>query len=340
MKIENIPPKEKLCRQSCIKCAYSCERKLLYQYIWGVTLRGHQIKEAADLGKIYHKFQQLGPDKTAEVRTWVSKMQQALVARAERGEDLDGEMIRSANMLTTLHDKAAVMAHLFWERFPQPESFQVIGTEIKHRMDFQGLVLAGTIDKLISVAPNAELWIRDHKSTGRSLFTIFGGSGWSIQGRLYRLLMTDWTQKNGDAPSTIKGFILDGILKPGIKLCRTDEKNAKEWGGSEQEAYLRRVKQWYADYSKKNDGAKSMDSRGVIFTEPLVPIELQQVLNKMKSLYYCLPVPENFPRDITRTACFQYEKQCIYLDLCSTPVAQWDALFEQRYEIKEEPKDE
>ncbi len=341
MKIDDIEPREKLCRQSCIACAYACERKLLYQYIWGVTLRGHEVKEAADLGTIYHKFQQLGSGKEAEVKTWVAKKQQTLVTQIEKGEDLDGNMARSANMLTFLHDKALAMARIFWKKFPQPKHFKVIDTEIKHRMEFQGLILSGTIDKLLlceSGSPISDgLWIRDHKSTGRGLDTIFGGAAWSIQGRLYRLLVQDyWTKGTGH----IKGFILDGILKPGIKLCGKDEKTAQKEGIPVEDAYLRRVKQWYADYSEKNDGAKSMDSRAVIFTEPIVPNELQHALTRMKDLYTRPVHPVYFDRDITRMACYRYERECKYHDLCSTPVSQWDALFERKYKIKEEKTDD
>ncbi|KKM95672.1 hypothetical protein LCGC14_1185750, partial [marine sediment metagenome] len=119
--VETLKPKVFKCRQSCITCAAGCERKLLYEYLWGIILRGGEYKESAYLGSIYHKFQQYGPDGKSKVRAWIHKKQAKLMDRVSKGEDLDGNLVRTANGMTTLHDKAEAMADIFWKRYPQPD---------------------------------------------------------------------------------------------------------------------------------------------------------------------------------------------------------------------------
>ena len=86
MNFNEIQPLPVVCRQSYINCAIECERKWFYQYRIGVRLRGTQYKEAATLGKIYHKFQLCGPDKEQEVRAWIRGQQQTLMARVDAGD--------------------------------------------------------------------------------------------------------------------------------------------------------------------------------------------------------------------------------------------------------------
>lgn len=353
MDFSKIQPLPVVCRQSCINCAIECERKWFYQYRMGVRLRGTQYKEAATLGKIYHKLQLYGPGMVQDVRAWVRGQQQALMARVDAGEDLDGEISRLATNLTSLYNKAEVMAHIFWEKFSQPSYLETIAKEITHTVEWKGLILEGTIDKLQlnhSVGSDGDVWIRDHKSTGRPLAVIFGGLPWSVQARIYRILADDYCKKNklGQYEAyQIKGFILDGIVKPGIKLCGKDEKNAKEWirdhksKCSVEDAYLRRVKEWYHAYEVKadlagQDNPKAIDSKGIFYTEPMFSDELKRHLDKMRRLSNYFPHPDNFDRDITRQACFSYEKRCIYHPLCETDPAQWDQLFETKYKLVNE----
>ena len=316
----------------------------------GVQLRGVEYKEAATLGTIYHKLQLHGPGKEPETKKEIILQQRTLVERVDKGEDLNGNMARLAGQLTSLYNKAEVMARIFWERFPQPPQFKVLGGEIKHSMDWNGLTLEGTIDKILLNEKDGSIWIRDHKSTGRSLASVFGGLAWSIQARIYRLLTIDYIENDETqrpAEETVRGFILDGIVRPGIKLCKTDEKNAKEWKCSVEDAYLRRVKDWYRDYEVKADlegkrNAKAIDSKGILFTESVMPPELFFALEKMRKLINKPFRPSYYSRDITRRACFAYERQCKYHDLCETDPNQWDSLFEQKYllQSREENEDE
>ena len=348
MKFDEIVPQPVTCRQSSIACALACERYWFCRHRMGVRLRGAERKDAATLGKIYHRLQQYGPGEEEKTKAWVRGQQCDLMAMIDRGEDLDGNALRLTIMLTSLYKKAEVMAHIFWEKFPQPPQFKVIGTEIKHTMDFDGLTLEGTIDKLLLDEKDGNIWIRDHKSTGLPLAVLFGGLAWSVQARIYRILATDYIKQHrelGCDGLVVKGFILDGIITPGIKLCKTDTKNAKEWKCSVEDAYLRRVKVWYRTYEVKAEmdgkqNAKAVDSKAILFTEPLIPYELRNALEKMRILAGHPILPAYYHRDVTRSACFAYQKQCIYHDLCETDPNQWDSLFEQKYLLQSREENE
>lgn len=347
MKIEEIQMRPFRCHQSSMSCAHGCGRCWFFAERWGVELRGVKVKEGATLGQIYHKFQKLGPGHEQEVRAWVTKMQTALMAQADKGEDLDGQMLRLVNLLTTLYNKAEAMARIFWERFPTPSYLKTIGTEIKHTMTIPsgplaGMILEGIIDKLVQDTRNGNIWIRDHKSTGlKTLEAIFAGFTWSPQARMYRILAKDYCNiKDWRLEGNVIGFILDGILKPGIKLCGKDDKNSKVWNCSVEDAYLRRVKEWYAEYSDKNDGRKSIESRAIMFNEPLYPHEFLIELIKMEDLSRRGNNPAEYQRDPSRFHCFLYDSQCIYHDLCNSPKSRWPELFDIKYKIKELEKKE
>ena len=353
MKIETIQMKPFVCHQSSISCAHGCERCWFFAERWGVELRGIRVKEGASLGKIYHKFQALGQGNQDLVKPWVSKMQLELMARVEKGEDLDGQILRLANLLTTLYNKAEAMAKLFWERYPTPNYLKTIGTELKHRMttprllyrgvNLEGMVLEGTIDRLLQDTRNGNIWVRDHKSTGlKTLDVIFAGFPWSPQARMYRILAEDFCSSHpmpgtvaGSENWKVMGFILDGIMKPGIKLCGKDEKNSKVWNCSTEEAYLRRVKEWYAE---KDTAA--IKSQAIMFNEPLYPPELMDELLKMQVLGGLPNDPDRYNRDPSRFHCFLYDSPCIYHDLCESPMSRWPELFDTKYKIKEEEKNE
>jgi hypothetical protein len=325
MKLNDIEPVPVVCSQSKLACAIACPRKWWYRYRMGIEIRGGERRDSAHLGTIYHRMQCLGPGSEASVRAEVQRQQTELMDRVNKGEDLDGELARTAGLLTEMYNKAVVMSQIFWERFPQPEYMRTMGTEVKIRVNLEDwdFPFEGTIDKIVGV--KGDVWIRDHKSTGRSLETIFAGLPWSLQARIYRILLAEHRGESA------KGFILDGIVTPGIKLCRTDEKNAKEWNVPVTEAYLRRVKEWYKDKPDEH-----IRSRGIIYTEELVPNELYWMISKFSSLgLRCPHEPSEFERDVTRRECFAYERRCPYYDLCETDPKQWDALFETKYRFGE-----
>lgn len=337
MRIEDIKLRPFACHQSSISLAHGCERCFFFKERWGVELRGIKIKEGATLGQIYHRFQKLGPGYEEKVHAWVRGMQADLMARVNKGEDLDGQILRLANLLTTLYNKAEAMSRIFWERYPTPSYLKTIGTEIRHTMTIQdgvlvGLVLEGTIDKLVQDTRNGNIWIRDHKSTGmKTLDVIFAGFPWSTQARIYRILAEGCCKGRAKLMGEkVIGFILDGILKPGIKLCGKDEKNSKIWNCDVNEAYLRRVKEWYAE--KDTDAIKS---QAIMFNEPLCSAELLHELARIWELSQRPNDPKRYSRDPSRFHCFLYDSKCIYSDLCESPMSRWPELFDVKYKIKE-----
>lgn len=347
MKIENIQIQPFFCSQSSTKTALGCERKWFLSYKLGIGLKGIEIKESADLGQIYHKYQQLGPGNEEKVRAWVKKRQTNLMQKIDKGEDIDGQMARLVSTLSVSTNKAEAMAKIFWEKYPTPDYLKVLGVEIKYRASVAiknpiaiatrgyptiTIPLEGTIDKLIQDTRNGNIWIRDHKSTGRALELLFNGFPWSIQARIYRILATAYCQQN-KIEGKITGFILDGILKPGIKLCGKDSKNAAVWKCSVDEAYLRRVRDWYKEQDIKKEGS-TIKSQSIMFNEPLVPAELHRDLLKVYNLSRRDGDPRSYSRDESRTHCSVYEKPCIYMSLCSAPISLWPELIDDKYKIK------
>ena len=348
MEIENIKTQPFFSSHSSMKLALNCPRAWFLTYRWGLTLKGGEFTESADLGTIYHKFQQLGFEKQDLVLPWIKKWQSSLLAKIDKGEDLDGQIARTVSALTVSYNKAEAMSRAFWEKYPQPSYLKTIGVEIKHKMDLKfpeakiTIPLEGTIDKLLLDTRNGNIWIRDHKSTGRSLHSLFLGIQWSIQARLYRILAEDYCDKYkkydtecGKLKAEVVGFILDGILKPGIKLCGKDEKNAKVWDCSLDVAYLRRVKEWYAVKEEENVDS-TIKSQSIMFNEPLVPDELKRDLGRLWKISLQGKDPKHYSRDGTRFHCFLYEKPCIFESLCSSPISSWPELLDTKYKIREE----
>jgi hypothetical protein len=303
-------------------------------------LKGVDVKESAELGKIYHKFQQFGPGEEAKVKAWIRERQTNLSKKIDKGEDLDGQIARLISALTVATNKAEAMAKIFWEKYPTPSYLKTIGTEIKHRAEVTisisgkpvTIPLEGTIDKLVQDTRSGDVWERDHKSTGRSLHLLFEGFPWSIQARLYRILGADYLKQKA-IDGKIKGFILDGILKPGIKLCAKDNKNAKLWDCTPDEAYLRRVREWYNDKEAEKEGS-TIKSQSIFFNEPMMPLELAKDLAKVYRLSTLGSDPKSYSRDESRTHCSVYEKSCIYMSLCSSQISQWPELLDSKYKIK------
>jgi len=370
MKFNMLTPLPVKCRQSCASCAVACERKWFLKYRLGVVLRGGSYKEAADLGTIFHRFMLEGAEGEGKVLAWVNEWRLRLHKQISAGEDLDGNLARTSNKLSELYNIAEAMARIFREKYPQPEWFKTIGREIKHEFTYEGVLLSGTLDKLLLDTRTNNVWIRDYKSTGRALMAIFAGAPWRVQGRIYRLLAEDYLfhsvpdlgkttvteeqlekavapflsmdQKtlNSIVPVNVQGFILDGIKKPGIKLCRTDIANAKKWNVSEAEAYLRRVKEWYKETEGKDD-APVMKSMGVMYTEARVTPELEKVLSMFRKYQADVTLdPMAYSRDPSGRECFAWERQCEYYDLCMRDPKNWDDLFEKKYTFKKEETEE
>jgi len=337
MILDKVQLKSVFVSRSSVACALSCERCWFYKYRMGVDLRGVEVKEAATLGQVFHRFMLHGPDEKQKVREWIQKRQADLMGKADNREDLDGSAVRLANLLTVFYSQAEAMAEIFWTRYPQPSYLKTIAAEIKISCYSKEVMLPfeGILDKIQQDMKTGKYWIRDYKSTGMNLRSLFHGITWYLQPRIYRILALAYLKP--ETPTQLVGFLQDGILKPGIKVCRTDEKNAKELGCSVDKAYLQRVKEWYKE--KEQCGEPAMLSRGILFGEPVWPQELIETIKKIAILGNKPPIPELYLRDVTRSTCYHFNSPCIYLDLCETDSVLWDSLFVTKYRIRGDSDD-
>jgi hypothetical protein len=267
-----------------------------------------------------------GQDNLHLVKEYVSGMQDRLMAQIEAGEDLDGSLAGKVNVLSSLYHKAEAVANLFWARYPRnEEKWRMIAKEVK----IEDGSLRGIVDVVDLDEKHQKTWIRDYKTTGKSLAGILTGYQYGAQLRVYRMLADAWCGQNG-YPSPM-GFILDAVAMPGIKMCRTDEKNAKKWDCSVEDAYLQRIKEWYEE-----KGKQVMVSTAMPFLEPVMPTELDDAIETIVDLSTTPPDPQNFPRDITGSYCMAWDKPCLYAPLCESSPSVWPAIIEEKYTVWEE----
>jgi hypothetical protein len=132
----------------------------------------------------------------------------------------------------------------------------------------------------------------------------------------------------------VKGFILDMVKVPTIKLCGKDEKNAAAWECTVMEAYIKRVKEWYEEQEEE-----AMKSVAIKFNEPVDNSELFDALLEVSDIWEVEALPENFSKDLTKSTCYAYEKECPYYVLCSSDPVTWPSIIEQMFEVVPEHKD-
>ncbi len=333
MKISEIPDFGSCVSASCIYTGRGCERCFYYRHRLGIVLKAEGHKPSARLGSLYHRLKHLGPDGVEVVRLEVVAEQKELMKQIAAGDDLVGDLARTATAMTDLYNKALVMAQIYWKNYPIPDYLESISNEELVEVDIDVPLFDGRnivvrvksrLDKMIRDTRNNDLWIRDEKTTGRSLASVYTGYHFSVQCRLYRVVGSEVL----DQP--VKGFILDVTKTPGIKLSAKDNKNAAARKITPAKAYLQRVEDWYKD--QKEPG---MDSRAIMFNEPVLPDELIRDLLFANDLLNRPMIPESFRRDTTTKYCMRYEKVCEYYDLCNTSQAGWPGLIENKYKIRE-----
>jgi hypothetical protein len=132
----------------------------------------------------------------------------------------------------------------------------------------------------------------------------------------------------------VKGFILDLAKVPSIKLCGKDEKNAAKWECTVMEAYIQRVKEWYEGQEEE-----AMKSMAIKFNEPIENMEIIRTVQHVLLMWGTEALPENFSKDLTRSTCYAYEKECPYYVLCSSDPVTWPSIIEQMFEVVPEHKD-
>jgi hypothetical protein len=325
----------------------------LYKYRWGLRPKTKQYAPSADLGTLYHKLKQKGPDKVTEVRQYVRQIQDKLVEQIENGQDMTGDLARTASALTALFDKALVMAQIFWEAYPLNPKLVTLCKEETIEAEVCGIPAKGILDHIQVGKETGNVWIRDEKSSGLPFEDIYTGYEFSIQCRWYRLLAEAWLVRGiwkepapVPLPYTITGFILDYMMTPGIKFGEYDRdfyeydhtftrgkrkgevEKRKEYSGEPKfENYIKRAKQWYQD----NMDSKPIRSMAIVFSEPAMPPELEQDLATIRMLHSMPLEIQFFPRDITRSYCRAYKKTCVFYELCSSDERIWPDIISRLY---------
>lgn len=335
MKLEELKDINAPVSASSIICGVKCRRRTLFRYLWGLIHKVEAFSAGKIGGKLFHRLLQLGSEGVERVREEVATEQRELMQRIQEGEDLMGDLARTAQNLTDLFNKALAMVTIFWELYPQPDHLETIGKEIRIELEDvpqipKGHIAKGFLDSLVRNKDNGDIWIRDAKTTGRPLKFAMLGYAWSIPCRFYRYITYYWLEKNGHDPSKLKGIILDMAQTPTIKYCP----NTKDKGGFD--SYIDRVKKWYAER-----GDEAMMSKGILYTEPLLPPELVANLNVMHFLL-SQPKPLDptwFPKDTTGTFCKEYERECPYYNLCNSDVRMWPQIIERQFTVLETDKE-
>jgi len=347
--------------QSSFSCGMKCERCYLYRYRWGLRPKVAQYTPSADLGTIYHWLKKEGADGVEVVRKRVRSIQEKLMERIDAGEDLTGDLARSAGEITNLFNKALVMAQIFWEKYPPNPNLITLCREEAIECEITGLPAKGRLDHIQMNGNTGVVWIRDEKSSSLSFAELCTGYEFSIQCRWYRLLAEAWLKRKKEkikkdatdigiglptARAEVSGFVLDYMMFPGIKFCDSDrdfteephtfksgkrkgetEISKKYFGEPKFENYLKRVKQWYID-NMDSDPIRSM---AILFSEPTLPDEMMPQIERIRRLYTADPVPSNFPRDITRSHCVAYRRVCPYYELCSADETIWPDIIERLF---------
>ena len=312
--------------QSDLGMMARCMRAAMFRYKLGLRPKTEK-GGAAGLGKMFHKVVQYGPGGIKESKIWAQQQQASLWKLVEAGEDVDGSIAATVKAMTDHYNKALAVAQMYWEKYPDPEYLETLATEVyvEGPVIVAGvqIMIGGTIDKLVRDKRDGRLWVRDWKTSSRDINYMMTGYQWSVQCRMYRLLAWLWaTQNEVEKPEPL-GFILDGVQMPTIKFCKKDK---------DFDAYIERCKQWY-----KDNLIETFVSRAIPYLEPMLNLPIQELLLKgagAQSRADDLHV-DDYPQDITASYCTNYDRQCIYYDLCNCDQHQWPEIIERKFNVVE-----
>ena len=326
---ENMKDWKKPISASGIMTALGCEMKFLFANKWRLYRKARQYSASASFGKLLHRLLQVGEARLEEVHEEVVKQHAGLLQRIKEGEDLTGDLAREADGLHANYNKAVAVVRIFWEKYPPAEHMETVCREERIDGDEAGVPRTGYMDWVVRDKRDGSVWIRDTKTTSRKFEAVLTGFSHCVQCRFYRILAM-----NRPWGKDVKGFILDLVKVPSIKLCGKDEKMAAKLDCTPMEAYIQRVKEWY-----ENQDEDAMKSVAIAFNEPVENREIVKDFEKVKKLWEMEALPENFSKDETRSSCYAYEKVCPYYVLCSSDPVTWPAQIEEMFEVVPEHKD-
>lgn len=330
---ENLEDQKRPISASSIVDGLRCNRLYFFRSRWAIRPKISPYSKGATTGSLVHDLMKGGREGIEKVHQRVVKRHSKLVERIKAGEDLTGDLVRTANDLNHLYQKALAICTIFWNRFPPKDYMETICREERKESFLPSTTTPAVwiADWIVRDKRDGSVWIRDIKTTGEESAAILTGFLYSIQCRFYRLMTAQ--EEWGDM---VKGFILDIINTPTIKICGKDDKAAAKLGCTPFEAYVQRVKEWYEVQANKVDDA--MISVAIVFNEDIHNAEIIDALDTITCLQEQDCTPSNFNRDLTRSRCYWNRRACPYYPLCSSNESAWPSLIEKYYEIREKPE--
>lgn len=353
-------------RQSSISTCLRCKRCFLFRYRWGLCPILPQASSAApNRGCIIHTVlaYEDSPEGNAALDAYHSAIASRIEAAISETKDPLGELTYALRDFEQTFSKALMLRRVLTRSCPQPDyvktlcveepvTFQVTHpTAAKH--GFPAMTLSSRLDKLVldqRPESNHSVWVRDYKTTLRDADFFLTGYSYSLQCLLYRMAAEAWLSANTAEPHTVRGFILDILQVPTIRMSAADrdytvatktlksgpnkgkEVTEKVYTGEPLfENYLKRCEEWYAD-----KGKDAVRSYPIFYTGPTMTPDLLSVLY-MAHRYTHLekPTTRAYPKDLTASYCTYYERVCNYYPLCSSDEAAWSSIIEAKYTVKD-----
>lgn len=313
-----------------------CRRKYMYSELFHLRRKG-EVSDALWMGTCFHRYMQelVQGRSNAEAKSIVSvdvaKSADALQGKADAMGFLPGGKSIS-NVLATMgegNDKAYAMACWANDNHPWTEIEDYAGTtwtpvaqEETFRVKFKGMPAwcRATFDLVIVDEKRNELWIVDHKTTSWSPSTIVRTYAYSVQARLYRrmaeLCFPDYK---------VMGVCHGVLLKPTIR-----QKQKQDFTD-----YLEEVAEWYSATGRwtKNQERWAKDPpflrSWVRFTGD--DKEMDYLLDEVQTASRARPDLYRFDRN--EKTCFQFNRDCEYMPLCTSDENMWAQVIEEMYDV-------
>jgi len=336
----------------------------MFRYRWCLVPNYTRVSKGSSLGSIVHRLFELSqiPDGVKQVEKEVGEKIQELRKIRDSGADLLGDYDRDIKTLEQNFNKAKMMVAIFNEKFPRPAGLEVLGREIKAGVVFNAAMgkdqpplavpVTGILDELDYMKDGDLLFVRDYKNTTRPISFTLTGYQWTLQPRIYRILVGAALAQVGRedlVDRVADGFILDILQVPSIEMSGADrdftikKKELKSgprkgqvieekeyFGDPDPINYLERCKLWYAE-----KGLEAASSFAIRFNEDPMNAELMTTLNDVAPYAGLVPVPELFPRDPSASFCKEWERVCEYYPLCSCDPSAWPAVIESQYKMEQ-----
>jgi hypothetical protein len=325
-----------VCHQSSLKCYLSCKRKFLYCYLYGLHPARPHLSPSLTVGKMVHSLLYHGPDNIGEVKEDVQESKAVLTLQMNNGQDPFGDNERKIEAMEEAFSKSVAIAKILWEKFPPNPDHVILSSEkyLQTTVDLGGfqVPIAGKLDRVIFNKKDGTYYIRDYKTTSRDVDFTLSGYRWSAQPYFYKLLAEHNYQ------TKFRGFILDIIQIPTIKMCGKDKDKIINAKGKEEYVgepllsnYIARCKAWYEEA-----GQTACRSFCEVFPADLsAPSDILSGLNEYSgALNLRQPYPDLWPRDITGSHCKGFNRQCEYYSLCNLDPSAWPVLIEKDYTVQ------